>query len=162
MTVVTNTGPLIMLAKIDQLNVLQEMFKTISIPPGVHRELVAKSGVEAYRLDTAFAQFIEITEEPEFPPSVQLVTENLDVGEQQAIALAYAKGAILVIDERLGRQAARQLDLSITGSAGILIEAKQQGYIPAVKPLLELARQQGYWLSDDLIAVATRLAGENM
>lgn len=67
----------------------------------------------------------------------------------------------LVIDERLGRQAARQLGLTVTGSIGVLIEAKQRGYIPAVRPLLEAARRQGYWLSDELIAIATKMASEN-
>ncbi len=161
MTVVTNTGPLIMLAKIEQLGLLQQMFTTISIPPAVHRELMAKGGAEARRLDAALTQFIEVTARPLFSPTVQVATAQLDAGEQEAIALAYAENTVLVIDERLGRQAARQLGLSITGSAGVLIEGKQRGYVSAVTPLLEAARQQGYWLSDELIATAARLAGEN-
>jgi uncharacterized protein len=161
MTIVTNTGPLIALAKIDHLDLLQRMFGNITIPPAVHRELMAKSGIEALRLDTALAQFIEITAEPKLAPIVQIVTDHLDAGEQQAIAVAYAKNVTLVIDERLGRLAARQLGLVVTGSAGVLIEANRRGLIPAVRPLLEAVRQQGYWLSDELIAVAARMAGEN-
>ena len=88
------------------------------------------------------------------------MTDHLDVGEQQAIALAYARNTTLIIDERLGRQAARRLGLTVTGSTGVLIEAKQRGYIPSVRPLLEAARQQGYWLSDELIAIAVKMAGE--
>lgn len=160
MAIVTNTGPLIVLAKIDQLGLLQQMFTTITIPPAVQRELLAKSGIEARRLDAALTQFIEIATEPELPATVQVVIDHLDVGEQQAIALAHAKNATLVIDERLGRQAARQLGLTVTGSAGVLIEAKRRGYIPAVKPLLEAARRQGYWLSDELIAIAAKMAGD--
>ena len=96
MTVVTNTGPLIMLAKIDQLGLLQQMFGTIAIPPAVHRELLAKSGPEARRLDAAITQFIEITSEPELSPSVQIATDHLDAGEQQAIALAQVQETLLV------------------------------------------------------------------
>ena len=109
MTIVTNTGPLVILAKIDQLGLLQQMFRSIAIPPAVHRELLAKSGPEVSRLDAALKQFIEIVGEPEFPPAVKIVIEHLDAGEQQAIALAYVRNTMLVIDERLGRQAARQL-----------------------------------------------------
>ena len=161
MTIVTNTGPLVILAKIDQLGLLQQMFTRIVIPPAVHRELMAKSGIEVRRLDAALTQFIEITAEPELLPAVQIVTDHLDAGEQQAIALAHARNTTLVIDERLGRQAARQLGLTVTGSAGVLIEARRRGYIPAVRPLLEAARRQGYWLSDELIAMAAKMAGEN-
>lgn len=160
MTIVTNTGPLIVLAKINQLALLQQMFTTLMIPPAVHRELMAKSGIEARRLDAALAQFIEVTVEPELPATIQVVIDHLDAGEQQAIALAHAKNTTLVIDERLGREAARQLGLTVTGSAGVLIEAKRRGYIPAVKPLLEAARRQGYWLSDELIAIAAKMAND--
>ncbi len=163
MTVVTNTGPLIILAKIDQLSLLQQLFTDITIPPAVRRELMAKSGgIETHRLDTALTQFIEITAKPELPPTVQVATGHLDAGEQHAIALAHAKNRVLIIDERLGRQAARQLGLTVTGSVGVLIEGKQRGYIPAVIPLLRTARQKGYWLSDELIAIAAKMAGENL
>lgn len=161
MAAVTNTGPLIMLAKIDQLELLQQMFTTISIPPAVHRELMAKSGVEAQRLDTALWQFIEVASKPKLSSTVLAATEHLDAGEQQAIALAHAQNTVLLIDERLGRRAARQLDLKVTGSVGVLIEGKQRGHIPAVRPLLEAARQRGYWLSDELVTTAAKMAGEN-
>lgn len=161
MTIVTNTGPLVILAKIDQLGLLQQMFTSVAIPPAVYRELLAKSGAEINRLDAALAQFIEVVAEPELSPTVKIVTDHLDAGEQQAIALAHARNTTLVIDERLGRQAAHQLGLTVTGSTGVLIEAKQRGFIPAVRPLLESARQQGYWLSDELIAIAAKMAGEN-
>lgn len=162
MPIVTNTGPLIILAKIDHLELLQQMFTTVLIPPAVHREFMAKSGLESRRLEFALKQFVEISTEPELPPTVTVATNHLDAGEQQAIALAYAKNSKLVIDERLGRQAARQLGLTITGSVGVLIEAKQQGYISAVVPLLLSARQQGYWLSDDLITVAAKMTDEQI
>ncbi|MCP4420391.1 MAG: DUF3368 domain-containing protein [Chloroflexi bacterium] len=162
MTHVTNTGPLIILAKIDQLGLLQQMFTSISIPPAVHRELMAKSDIESRRLDAAFREFINISAEPELLPIVQTATKHLDAGEQQAIALAHAKDSILIIDERLGRQASRQLGLTVTGSVGVLIEGKKRGHIPAVTPLLRMARQRGYWLSDKLIATAAKMAGENL
>ena len=51
MNIVSNTGPLIALAKADQLRLLESLFSQVHIPPAVHRELLAKSGVEAERLD---------------------------------------------------------------------------------------------------------------
>ncbi|MCB0014221.1 MAG: DUF3368 domain-containing protein [Anaerolineales bacterium] len=149
-----------MLAKIDQLPLLSLLFENISIPPAVYRELMAKRGAESQRLDAAFNQYIDITREPDLSASVRVVTQHLDAGEQQAIALAHNSSTLLVIDERLGRQAARQIGLTITGSVGLLVRAKKLGHLSAVAPLLQQARQQGYWLSDDLITTATRLAGE--
>lgn len=94
MSIVTNTG---------RLGLLQQMFTTVFIPPAVHREFIAKSGLEVRRLDSALKQFIEISPEPELPPTVKIATNHLDAGEQQAIALAYAQNSKLVIDERMGR-----------------------------------------------------------
>ena len=67
----------------------------------------------------------------------------------------------LFIDERLGRTAARRLGLTITGVIGVLIRAKEAELIQAVCPLLNEARQQGYWLSDEALNVAAKLAGED-
>jgi predicted nucleic acid-binding protein len=69
-------------------------------------------------------------------------------------------GVAVVLDDRLGRKATRQVQVAVTGTAGVLIQAKQAGFIPFVRPLLEALRQQGYWLSDTVLDVATRMAGE--
>ena len=42
MIVVSDTGPLIALAKVDQLSLLEKMFGEVHIPPAVHRELLVK------------------------------------------------------------------------------------------------------------------------
>lgn len=51
MTVVSDTGPLVALAKVGQLNLLRAIFWEVHIPPAVHRELLAKYGPEAARLE---------------------------------------------------------------------------------------------------------------
>jgi predicted nucleic acid-binding protein len=161
MIVISNTGPLIALAKVNQLALLERLFGQIFIPPAVHRELLAKSGSESARLDKALQDSIQVTPSPALSPEVKIATLRLNAGEQQAIALAYErKAALVIIDERLGRAAARQLGLDVTGLVGVLLRAKDAELIPAVRPLLERIRQQGYWLSDELLDVAARLAGE--
>lgn len=46
MKAVSNTGPLIALAKVDSLYLLRELFGEVLIPSMVHRELCAKGGTE--------------------------------------------------------------------------------------------------------------------
>ena len=48
----------------------------------------------------------------------------------------------------------------ITGTAGVLVQAKSAGLVPHVRPLLEAIRSEGYYLSDALIRAAAKLAGE--
>lgn len=154
--VVADTGPLIALAKVNRLPLLQAMFGQVYIPPAVHRELFGKSGPETRRLDEAVGRYLHERKVPSIPVAVQVATETLDSGERQAIALATAlgKGALLLIDDQAVRTAARQLKLRVTGVVGILIRAWQAGLVEDVRPLLDEMRRQGYWLSDKLLDVA--------
>jgi hypothetical protein len=159
---VSDTGPLIALAKINQLALLQKLFDDVYIPPTVHWELLAKHSPESVRLDKAIQQgFIQVTEPPVLSQEAQATIQHLDKGEQAAIALAHEKPALLIIDERLGRSAARKQGLTITGVVGLLIQAKRAGYIPQVLPLLHALRERGYWLSDRILKVAAKQAGEH-
>jgi predicted nucleic acid-binding protein len=161
MRIVTNTGPLIALAKINKLSLLEQLFTEVHIPPAVQRELLAKSGPETMRLDEALSRFIQVASVPQqLPPEVKIATSRLDLGEQQAVALAYQLKVLLVIDDQLGRAAARQLTIPVTGMAGVLIRAKETGLVSNVRSLLDEARRQGYWFSDSFLDIAAKLAGE--
>ncbi len=60
---------------------------------------------------------------------VEVQSNELDIGEASAIALAVENQADLVlIDERRGRLVATRLNLRYTGILGILVEAKSQGF----------------------------------
>lgn len=121
MSLVSNTGPLIALAKVDQLCLLKELFGEVLIAPAVYREILAKVGPEAQRLDEAMREFIHITEPALISTNVEQITANLGVGEQQAIALAYKQATLLLIDDRSGRTTARHLGVKVTGTVGVLI-----------------------------------------
>jgi predicted nucleic acid-binding protein len=160
-TVVSNTGPVIALAKVDHLGLLKDLYTIIQIAPAVSRELLAKVGPEVARIDRALKDFLQLAAMRPLTSEVQRLTAGLGPGEQQAIALAVSTGAtLLLIDDRAGRRAAERLGLAVSGVAGVLIRAKQDRLIPAVRPLLEEIRRNGYWLSDALVETAARFAGE--
>jgi predicted nucleic acid-binding protein len=63
-----------------------------------------------------------------------MVPTSLDPGESEAIALARASNArLLLMDEQRGRAVSQRLGLTIVGSLGVLIEAKKVGIIPLVQ-----------------------------
>jgi predicted nucleic acid-binding protein len=59
MSVVCDTGPLIALTKVDRLDLLEQLFGTVEIPPAVHRELLAKVGPEAGPVGSGLVRFSE-------------------------------------------------------------------------------------------------------
>jgi len=90
-----------------------------------------------------------------------LLGSGLDRGESEAIVLATELPAkILILDERRARDIALQRNLSVTGTLGVLITAKQTGFVPAIKPLLDDLLAAGVYLDSRLIADALLLANE--
>jgi len=58
---------------------------------------------------------------------------------------------LLLIDEHLGRETARHLKLRVIELVSILIAAKQNGLIPAIKPGLDALRDlAGFHIKDVL------------
>jgi predicted nucleic acid-binding protein len=159
--VVSDTGPLIALAKVDYLDVLQELFNEVCIPLAVHRELFAKLGPESSRLEDALQSFLQVAASPTMSATVAKATSRLHPGEREAIALAFERKALLLADDQMGRSAARRLGLMVTGVVGVLLRAKEARLLEAVCPVLVEMRQRGYWLSDEILILAVRLAGES-
>jgi len=48
----------------------------------------------------------------------------------------------------------------VTGTVGLLLVAKNRGYIAVVRPLLDELIRQGFWISPALYQTALRQAGE--
>lgn len=85
---------------------------------------------------------------------------RINIGEAEAITLAdEVKATHLLIDERLGRQAAKDLGLKVTGVLGILLAAKKEALITSVKPIMDnLVSQANFRISrqlyDEILDVA--------
>lgn len=163
MKIVADTGPIIGLAKIGRIFLLKKLATEVLIPPFVHKELYGKIGSESDQIDLALNDFINVVD----PESLELKVDeqpliNLGQGEKQSILLASTLqgDAILLIDDRAGRQTAQSLNLSMIGLVGFLLLSKEQGFIDNVGSLLQELRDAGYWLSDEVIAAARKIAEE--
>jgi hypothetical protein len=78
---------------------------------------------------------------------------ELDRGEKQTIILARKYTAHrVIIDERLGRRIAEYLRLNVTGTLGVLAEAKSAGLIPSFHEAAQAMRQQGIHYNAGLIS----------
>lgn len=162
MKIISNTGPIIGLAKIDQLFLLKKIASEVLIPPMVYRELLGKVGIESERIDHALNEFLRVTDLNPLEPSIEMTISGLGDGERQAIGLASTvKGdVLLLLDDRAGREVAKQLNIPTTGLVGLLLLAKKKGILENIGSLIDDLRIQGYWLSDEVVEVIKRLGGE--
>jgi predicted nucleic acid-binding protein len=78
--------------------------------------------------------------------------------------LSYAKelhADLLLIDESLGRKAARQEHLPIIGLMGVLLIAKKKGLLESLRDLIErLESEAGFYLSRQVKEKVLASAGE--
>lgn len=162
MKILSDTGPIIGLAKIGKLHLLKTIAELVIIPPTVHKELFGKTGNESAQIDEALNDFIHIREVPPLEINIRNFIEELDEGEKQVIGLAcsFKQDAVLLLDDRKARGIAEKLNIRTVGLVGLLLLAKDRGFVDNVEALLEALRKSGYWLSDELLSVAKRLAKE--
>jgi uncharacterized protein len=160
--IVSDTSPINNLAAINQLHLLQQLYGTVLIPEAVYRELTDPSFPVAGATEVQTFDWIQ-TRSVSDRAIVEVLSNELDVGEAEAIALAVEiRPDQVLIDERRGRLVAARLNLPYTGILGILVEAKSQGLIAAVKPLLDaLIDQAGFWVAKPLYNRVLQLVEED-
>lgn len=161
MIVVSDTSALSNLAIVDHLWLLEALYQTVIVPDVVATELAAASNPTI----SAILQLGWI--QTQFLTNSQLADQlqqerGLDAGEANAIALALELQADdLLIDERLGRQEAVRLGLSIIGILGVLLVAKQKSLVSQVQPVMDaLINQAGFRISPQLYQRVLALAHE--
>ncbi len=165
--IVADASPLIALASIDQLDLLQKIYQTVLIPDAVKRELMLGSNMAgAKRLGLAINQGWLTLGSCEYPEeSYQQLLQILDQGEVEAILLAerfvaHKDYRFLLIDERKGRKVAQKRGLLIAGTGVVLLAAKQKGFIDSVEKELNAMQENGYRLSEALRRKLLEMAGE--
>ncbi|MGH7214000.1 MAG: DUF3368 domain-containing protein [Tepidisphaeraceae bacterium] len=136
-----------------ELRLLEQLFGQVVIPPAVSREIrpsipVAPGWLESRPLTG--------------PLPTPVVEAALDEGESEAIALSLELNADwLLLDELPARRLAGRLGVAIVGTLGILLLAKLQGFIPEIRPRVELLKTANFRVSPALLRDTLRDAGES-
>jgi len=153
-SIVINTGPILALtAALGNLHILEKLYKQVIISYEVSQEILA-GGPSGFAVKEFLqAKRLEIRKKPlDILPHL---FNSLDLGEASVIQLALNENiASVCIDEDVGRRIARLYNLKVTGSIGVLIRAKQEGFSFSMKDAIFNMKQQGIWLSDKVIKFA--------
>jgi predicted nucleic acid-binding protein len=141
MIVVADTGPLISLAVIGQLDLLDTLFHRVVIPQAVWRELEAN--IEALSIPAVRRFQSAVIAVKRY----QDINSDLDMGEKEAMLLYdEIKADQLLIEDRVARSFAEERGIICTGTLGVLIEARNENLIPALRPLFaELLARKRYF-----------------
>jgi len=160
---VSNAGPLMVLAKLHLLHLLHLLdllYGRVRIARSVYEEAVVEGLRYGHEDAKTLRRYLgQVGWQPEDVPepaiSDELREAPLDRGERETIALALSLGdAWVLMDENAGRRIARAQGLTVRGSLGVLIEAYRHNLIDANALRLcfaEIAHRQDIWISPDLV-----------
>ena len=152
LAVVSNSSPLIALARIERLDLLPAIFESILIPPAVAREIVPSIQV--------LPAWLRI-QPPNVLPPASLLRRRLGDGEWEALALAIElKADGIILDDLPARRAAETNGLNVIGTLGMLITAKRTGLLKSIRPELDALLRTSFFLSSKLYDELMALSGE--
>jgi predicted nucleic acid-binding protein len=154
--VVSDSGPLICLGRLELMRLLPALFSEVQVPEQVLQECTARpDSPDATHFAAAIANGW-LT-----PCGPHPVPEGpLGRGERAAIARAQAIGAGLLTDDQEARAYAESLKLIVVGTLGVLIHGKRAGLVPRVAPLIERLRSSGQRFGRSVVLQALSAAGE--
>ena len=158
--IVSDASPLIALAKLDQLALLLNVFAEVHIPQSVYLETTTdRHRADSQRINDFVTEFA-ILHANQSGKEYQRFRAILDEGESQALVLAKELNCGVLMDERLGRRVAQQAAIPIVGVMGVLLYAKSEGKINAIRPLIEQLLHDDYRLSARVIDSVLSRSGE--
>lgn len=153
MPVVSNTSPILNLAIIGKLDLLQRQFGEIFIPKTVLKECRLNDNLPGTKdISDALKKGWLIVKEIQNLSQVLLLERELDKGEAEAIVLAIELDAnIILLDERDARRYCESVGLDMTGVIGVLLKAYLNGQLKSIeKTLIDLKDKAGFYVNDDL------------
>ncbi len=158
--VVVNTTPLIALSHVGQLDLLRRLYGEIIIPEAVYREVSVKKESICKKAVDGSLDWIRIDKiKNELAKS--MYKTQLHDGEVEVMILSKEISAdVVIIDDANAKKHAKYLGLPVTGTLGILIKAKQKGYVEELKPILEHMVQNGIYISKKVLKICLEQVGE--
>ena len=156
--VVSDTGPIISLAVINQLELLDQIFTEVHIPNAVWQELNNSEFFKQFpKIDSLFKSRVKQIKNLN---KLILIT---GYGESEAMILYTETGAdFLIIDDKKARQIAEELKITCIGTLALLIKAKQKGFLKALKPIFETLIQNRRYYSKNVLNSILNAQQEDM
>ncbi len=148
--VLTDTSPLIGLARINGLEWLRDLFGRVEMTTAVFLELSRAGGPERAILQAIEEGWLvrrkSDPEDPQRPP-------HLGAGEWSTLITARVhKGPVLILmDDRLARREAQDRDLTVAGTAAVVGMARSRGLIPSARSAFEALLRADFRISRELI-----------
>lgn len=161
LALVSDTSILLYLGRINQIQLLPMLYEPIYVPEPVLWELDTGRLLRSDTVDPREIGWVNLVAVTQSDLG-QLPANRLGYGERAVIVYGKThKGCVVGLDDRQARLFAGELGLRVIGLIGLLVKAKRRGFVKFVRPLLDSAQANGFYISDQLYQATIELAGEN-
>jgi predicted nucleic acid-binding protein len=154
-----DTSPIQYLFQAGWLEILPRLYGRIVVPQAVAGELACGRKLGVALPDISQLPWLSVRPVPQ-----RFFLANpgdLDAGELEVLSLAKrTKDSLAIIDDALARRYARLNGITVTGTCGLLLKAKQLGIIPALQPILDHLNDLGFFLDPATRSAILRLGKE--
>jgi predicted nucleic acid-binding protein len=156
--IVLNASPLILLSNGDLVFILPKLFSEIVVPEAVWQEITG--GPHTDRAAHLLPKLDWLKQE-RVTPVPDVIRWDLGPGETEVLSFAIQQPTYTpVLDDMLAKKCARSLGIQTLGTGSILILAKDRGLIESVEETLRQLQSIGLWISESVIQLLKRKAGE--
>ena len=143
--IIGDSSALIALATIDKLDLLEKLFNKVYVPEAVFNEVSSNNKPQSLKLKN-FLQDKVIKIES------NILNVGLGQGELEAMALYKQINAdFLLIDDLRAKKFAKLNNIYTIGSLGVMILAKEKGYVDSIRDDLKKLKLSSVFISSKLI-----------
>ena len=151
---VVNASPVIILAKANRLDILDETGVDVVVPEAVAGEILAGPIEDPARLviQAGWGKRVAVESIPD-----EVLEWSLGPGESAVIATVLQLGSgVAVLDDAKARACARVLGVSVMGTLGLVLRAKRKGRIESAARVISSLRRVGLFLDNDVVKKALK------
>jgi len=155
MILIADSSALIALAIVDKLELLDQLFGKVYIPRAVYSEIIKDNKQASVKLkEYCQDKVIDIS-------SIINFNVSLGKGESEAIILYKEQDAdYLLCDDKKAKKFAQSFGINVIGTLGILLQAKERGYIEKITPIIEILRDSDIFIDEKTYKIVLKIANE--
>lgn len=156
--IVSDASPLIILAKANRIRLLPQVYERVVVPPSVWREVGGGTDrrPETHLLEEAADSWLHVRALPATAARVAVTLRRaapLGAGEAEAIALAGALRATVLMDDPIAVDVARMRGLTTRWTTSVILEARAKGILRAgeAREGIDDLVRAGLWIRQDAL-----------
>ena len=144
---VVDASPLILLSRIDRLDLIERLAPAIAVPNAVIAEIRAGQGKD--RTAPRAAEWAQNYRAEDLPLIASVEHWDLGPGESQVIAHCVGRSRWAVLDDRAARRCAAAHNVPLIGTLGVVLRAKKTRQVEHARPLVKELIAAGMFLDNE-------------